>query len=240
MRIWIVAALALLAAPALAQDGSDGAAIAAGATGAAFEQQIQAGVLTRGGIREVIRQMLPEGVNAAERDLLLEIADGKPFTLTIEAYRGAGARTISVPASADDVAMVAKLVATPPNLHQLWCQPGLPTEQFVELSRISPATFQRMYTFVGNQLDDAWGKSTLINAFSPYVSSLGCQWKAMETLPADVEMRTAAYDLLTTGIAFGIEKAKGEGKTPPQDFLFAWVANEDTKAGFINGQPKAP
>ncbi len=238
MRVWIGAAVALLATPAMAQDLPDGAAVATGPIGATLEQKLEAGALTRSGIRELIAQMMADGINAAERDLLREIAEGKAFTLTLEAPAAAGNRTIAVPAAADDVVMVARMVGAPPNMHQLWCVGGVPTEQFVELSRISPATFQRVYTFIGSQLDDAWTRSSRFNAFSPYVNALGCEWKAMETLPADPDTRGAAYDLLTTGIAFGIEKAKSEGKTPPEDFLFAWVAHEETKANFINGKPK--
>ncbi len=238
MRAAMIAiAVAMSAAPAWAQEAPDGAAFATGALGATVEQKIRVGGLTRDGVREVIAQILADGVNATERDLLVEMADGKAFTLTIQSLGADSNRAITVPELSDDAVMIAKLIATPPNLHQLWCVGGLPTEQFVELSRISPSTYQRMYTFVGNQLDDAWKQSSLINAFSPYASSLGCEWKAMETLPADVAMRTAAHDLLTAGIAFGIEKAKGEGKPPPQDFLFAWATNEDARARFVNGQP---
>lgn len=239
MRIWTLAAVALLAAPAFAQEAPDGAAFTTGEVGATIEQKIRLDQLTRAGIREIVAGILADGINATERDLLVELADGKAFTLTIQSIGGGSNRAVTVPALSDDVVMVAKLMVAPPNLHQLWCVGGPPAEHFVELSRITPATFQRMYTFVGNQLNDAWGESSLTNAFSPYVGSLGCQWKAMETLPADVEMRTAAYTLLTTGIAYGIDKAKAAGKPPPQDFLYAWVATEDMKASFINGQPKA-
>lgn len=98
---------------------------------------------------------------------------------------------------------------------------------------------QRIYTFIGNQLDDAWKKSTLMNAFEPYQAAVTVQWKALETLPADPEMRQAAYDTFTTGIAFGIEKAKSEGREPPKDFLYAWIAQPDTMQKYVDGKQAA-
>ena len=100
MRVWVIT-VALLAAPAWAQE-VDGRAVAVGAAGARIEAAVGAGGLSRGEMRELIQAMVADGVDAAERDLLTEIASGEALTLTLD-----GGRSIAFPKPADDVVMLA-------------------------------------------------------------------------------------------------------------------------------------
>jgi len=147
---------------------------------------------------------------------------------------------VNVPAMPEELRMWPQTLLNPPNLHQLWhtAMPG--SEILFEMARWGPAMNQRVYTFIGNQLDDAWKKSTLINAYAPYQEAVTVQWKALETLPADPEMRQAAYDVFTTGIAYGIERAKAEGREPPKEFLYVWIAQPDAMQKFVDGRQVTP
>ena len=223
MRIWL-AALVLLAAPAWAQ--VDGKAVAAGAAGAKIEAAVGAGGLSRSGMRELVQAMVADGVDAPERDLLTEVASGEALTLTLD-----GGRSIAFPKPADDVAMIARLVTATPNLNTLWCQPKPAGDQFYELARLSPAAQQRLYTYIGNVLDNAWKASSLLSQFAEYKRELNCGWLMIQSLPEDKEARGLAYDLLIAGVATGIEKAKGEGREPPHEFLYAWMLGDDRRQG---------
>ena len=230
MRIWL-AALALFAAPAWAQ--VDGKAVAAGVAGARIEAAVGAGGLSRSGMRELVQAMVADGVDAAERDLLTEIASGEALTLTLD-----GGRSVAFPKPADDVAMIARLVTATPNLNTLWCQPNPAGDQFFELARLSPAAQQRLYTYIGNVLDDGWKVSSLHSQFVEYTRQLNCGWLMIQTLPEDKEARGFAYDLLIAGVATGIDKAKAEGREPPQEFLYAWMLGDDRRQGIVDGIQK--
>lgn len=230
MRVW-VAALALLAAPAWAQ--VDGKAAAAGAAGAKIEQAVGAGGLTRSGMRELVQTMVADGVDAAERDLLTEIASGEALTLTLD-----GGKSIAFPKPADDVAMIARLVTATPNLNTLWCQPLPAGDQFFELARLSPAAQQRLYTYIGNVLDDAWKVSSLRSQFVEYTRQLNCGWEMIQSMPEDKEARGLAYDLLIAGVATGIDKAKTDGREPPQEFLYAWMLGDERRKDLAEGMQR--
>jgi hypothetical protein len=192
-----------------------------------------AGVATRTDIRALMTAVMDDlKVAEDEKDFLAELAAGAPVSLK------AGGKTIAIPAMAEELRQWPRMLVTPPNLHQLWHAPAPGGEMLVEMSRWAPAMHQRIYTFIGNQLDDAWKKSNLLNAYAPYVSAIGSQWKSFETLPADPEMRKLAYDLLTTGVAYGIEKATNENREPPKEFLYAWITPEDTQQKFIDGNQR--
>jgi hypothetical protein len=177
-----------------------------GAAGARIEAAVGAGGLSRGEMRELIQAMVADGVDAAERDLLTEIASGEALTLTLD-----GGRSIAFPKPADDVVMLAGLVTATPNLNTLWCRPMPHSDLFFELARLSPAAQHRLYSYIGNVLDDAWKISTLRSQFVEYTRQLNCGWEMIQTLPEDKEARGLAYDLLIAGVATGIDKAKAEG-----------------------------
>jgi hypothetical protein len=211
---------------------TDGKAALTGKAAAHMTAQGAAGVATRADIRALMTVVMDDlKVAEDEKDFLAELAAGAPVSLK------AGGKTIAIPAMAEELRQWPLLLVTPPNLHQLWHAPAPGGEMLVEMSRWAPAMNQRIYTFIGNQLDDAWKKSTFINAFEPYQAAVTVQWKSFELLPADPEMRTFAYDLLTTGIAYGIEKAKQENREPPKEFLYTWILPPDTRQKFIDGKP---
>ncbi|HOZ27743.1 MAG TPA: hypothetical protein PK080_10310 [Hyphomonadaceae bacterium] len=232
MRVWVIT-VALLAAPAWAQE-VDGRAVAVGAAGARIEAAVGAGGLSRGEMRELIQAMVADGVDAAERDLLTEIASGEALTLTLD-----GGRSIAFPKPADDVVMLAGLVTATPNLNTLWCRPMPHSDLFFELARLSPAAQQRLYTYIGNVLDDAWKISTLRSQFVEYTRQLNCGWEMIQTLPEDKEARGLAYDLLIAGVATGIDKAKAEGREPPLESLYAWMLGDDRRQGLAEGMQRS-
>lgn len=235
MRLAVVLAVCtVLSVPAFAQT-ADGKAEVSGKTGDALAKVAAAGgVKTRADMRAILGAVIEGGAEPAEQDLLAELASGAAFSAK------ASGRDITVPAVSPDLKWVPQTLLTPPNLHTLWCVTGQPTEAFIEMSRWTPATYQRIYTFIGNQMDDAWKQSNLTNAYSPYVQALACEWNALKTLPADPEMRTAAYDVLTTGVAYAIDKARREGREAPQAFLYQWTLDPGTKQSFINGAQWVP
>jgi hypothetical protein len=243
MRTGLVVALALVTPSlALAQTPpvTDGKATLSGKAAEFVAKAGAGGISSRPAIRELMTAILDDRQFAAdERDFLAELVAGGPIAVT-----GAGGQ-VNVPAMPEDLRMWPQIMLNPPNLHQLW-HVGMPgSEILFEMARWGPAMNQRVYTFVGNQLDDAWKKSTLMNAFQPYQAGVSVQWQALETLPADAEMRQAAYDVFTTGIAYGIQKATSEGREPPKEFLYAWIAQPDTMQKFVAGRqvilpPPAP
>lgn len=230
----VLAVCTVLSVPAFAQT-ADGKADVSGKTRDALAKvAASGGVKTRVDMRAILGAVLEDGVEPTERDLLTELASGAAFSAKMSG------RDVAMAAVPQDVKWVPQTLLTPPNLHTLWCVNGQPTETFIEMSRWSPATYQRIYTFIGNQMDDAWKQSTLTNAYSPYVQALACEWNALKTLPADPETRTAAYDVLTTGVAYAIDKAKREGREAPQAFLYQWTLDPGTKQSFINGAQWVP
>lgn len=232
----VIVALALgLATVGTAFAEVDGKAAASG--GAAAALRAGANPVDVPTIRAVIGAALEGGLSPDERDLIEEIASGGSIAVS------ADGQTILLQPAEEKAKAIASLVLAPPNLHTLWHKASPAPEQLIELAQLGPAMHQRIYVFIGNQLDDAWKNSTLLDAnapYAPYQGALTVQWKAFETLPADAETRAFAYDLLTTGIAYGIEKAKAESREPPKDFLYAWLAQPGTKERFVAGKPPRP
>lgn len=226
---------ALMCAPVFAQEGlppADGKAAVSGKVAEVVAGEGAGGIDTRLEMRALMTAVLDDlKITDDEKDLLREMLGPNGVTVT------ANGKTVALAAPPQDVAWMPQSLLTPPNLHQLWHRGGPAAEQFVEMARWGPALHQRIYRYIGNQLDDAWKKSTFLSAYGEYVGALNTQYKAFETLPADVETRSFAFDLLTTGVAYGVEKAKAENREPPKDFLYTWLIPEDAKSRFVNKQP---
>ncbi len=237
MRVGLIVFAVLLApihASAQTPPVTDGKAVLSGKAAEFVAKAGAGGISSRAAIREMMIAILDDRQFAAdERDFLAELVAGEPIAVTADGGQ------VNVPAMPEDLTMWPQIMLNPPNLHQLW-HVGMPgSEVLFEMARWGPAMGQRVYTFIGNQLDDAWKKSTLMNAFEPYQAAVTVQWKALETLPADPEMRQAAYDTFTSGIAYGIERAKAEAREPPKDFLYAWIAQPDTMQKYVDGKQVA-
>jgi hypothetical protein len=238
MRAGIVVAL-LLFAPFLAwaqtPPVTDGKATLAGKSAEYVATNGDGGISSRAAVRELMTAIFDDRrIADDEKDFLAELGAGTPIVVV------AAGSQISLPAMPEALRMWPQTLLNPPNLHQLWHTAAPGGEIMFEMARWGPAMNQRIYTFIGNQLDDAWKKSTYMNAFQPYQEAVTVQWKALETLPADPEMRQSAYDVFTTGISYGIEKAKAEGREPPKPFLYAWIAQQDTIEKFVAGRQVMP
>lgn len=238
MRISLVAVLALLApSQVLAQTPpvTDGKATLSGKAAEFVARSGAGGISSRAAVRELMTAVLDDRQFAAdERDFLAELVAGGPIAVT------AAGGQVTVPQMPEDLRVWPQTLLNPPNLHQLWHVASPGSDTLFEMARWGPAMHQRVYIFIGNQLDDAWKKSTFMNAFQPYQAAVTVQWKALETLPADPEIRQAAYDVFTTGIAYGIERATSEGREPPKEFLYVWIAQPETMQKFVEGRQVMP
>jgi hypothetical protein len=146
-------------------------------------------------MRATITALMENGkIDAGELDFLREVAAQAPFVLTIPGSPGG----LSVPPVSDDAVGLARLLISPPNMHTLWHGDAEKTGQLVEISRWGPLARQRVANFFGSKLYDAWGQSNLLNAFSPFVDSLGREWNAVKTLSDPAAVR-AGKELLIEG-----------------------------------------
>jgi hypothetical protein len=237
MRMIVLAVIALTAAPVFAQTQpvTDGKATLSGKAGEYVATSGAGGISSRAAVREMMTAIFDDlRVADDEKDFLAELVAGGPIAVA------AAGTQISVPAMPEALRMWPQTLLNPPNLHQLWHTAAPGGEILFEMARWGPAMNQRIYTFIANQLDDAWKKSSAFNFYAPYQEAVTVQWKALETLPADPEMRQSAYDVFTTGISYGIERAKAEGREPPKPFLYAWIAQQDTMEKFVAGRQIMP
>ena len=170
-------------------------------------------------VRAAIGTLMENGkIDPRELDFLKEIAAQAPFTLSIDGVPGG----LNVPPATNEAVALAKLLINPPNMHTLWNGDTEKTEQLVELSRWGPTAQQRVANFFGSKLYDAWTQSNVLNAFAPFVDTLGRQWNAVKGLSDPAAVR-AGKQLLIDGCEIAKQKAAGEGKVPPENFLCAWM-----------------
>jgi len=223
LRFFGMVMIAMASAPlSFAQpDATDGQARLAGPAAAFFTPENVAAPASKEQMRATITALMENGrIDAGELDFLREVAAQTPFLLTIPATPGG----LSVPPASDDAAALARLLISPPNMHTLWHGDAQKTGQLVEISRWGPLARQRVANFFGSKLYDAWGQSNLLNAFSPFVDSLGREWNAVKALNDPAAVR-AGKELLIDGCAIAKQKVVDDGKPPLEGFLCAWMPN---------------
>lgn len=161
MRSVLLAALITLAAPAFAQTGPDGKAVATPGV-SEIVQAHGSEPLTVAKLRRLMQEMIAHQMKAEDQDLLGELAVGHAVEVT------AGDKVITFPALTGDALITAGIMYQPPNLNTLWKQPGGPTYALVEISRWGDQAKNRIVTFMANKLDVAWSTSTINNDYGPF------------------------------------------------------------------------
>lgn len=222
MRAFTLAAFVLLAAPALAQPVLDGKATLSGATAEAVAK----GVATREQMRAVIVAAISDKLQAEETDFFNELAAGSPVDVAVDG------KTSRVGPVAGEALGVVKLIVAPPNLNTLWKSQGEPMRQMLEMSRWGDAGRNRITGFMGNKLYLAWTKSSVMNAYTAWVSEFAGVNNAIMAI-ADPAEKTEARMLLKAAIEQVLASCKTDGREPPQAFLYNFALESV-------GQPKLP
>lgn len=206
---------------------ADGSAVLSPEAGKLVQAMLDAGGLTKAGMRGVFTQLIAEGVKPPNRDFAAELEAGKPFKLTY------GGKILDVKAVPADVAHMGALLNSLPNLRTLWDAPEK-TEDMIELSRWGAPMESRIIVFIGGLLDDASQQSSAANAYAPYVGMIGTMWNSLKKL-TDKASRERAHALFTAGLSYSFDKATKDNRKPPEPFLWQWTQSPDLKTSFING-----
>lgn len=222
MRAFILAALVMLAAPAVAQPVLDGKATLSGKTAEALAN----GVATREQVRAVIVAAVSDKLQAEETDFFNELAAGAAVDVAVDG------KTSRVGPVTGEALGVVKLVAAPPNLNTLWKSPGEPMRQMLEMSRWGDWGRSRVTGFMGNKLYSAWTKSSVMNAYTAWVQEFAGVNNAIMAI-ADPAEKTEARLLLKTAMEQVLASCKTDGREPPQVFLYNYALESV-------GQPKLP
>ena len=214
MRAWI-AGLALLAAPAMAQQSLDGKASLSGRTADILRYSAQP--LSKEAVRSLISVYINkqpgEAQTPEERDFFAELASGRAVETTIP----------------DKVVMIAPLVGeplhdvnlliTPPNLNTLWKQNGEPAKDMLEIARWGERGRGRVVQYIANMLYGAWSRSSVQNGYAPWMDEWLGGHNAFERV-ADAEDMKRARLLLKDAMVQVFAKCKADGREPPPKFLY--------------------
>lgn len=228
MRVWVIAAAMLVAAPASAQDTLDGKATVDDFVGSFVKSYVEneAAGDGRSAYRSIIAGVLTRGMKPEDRDLFLEFASGKPVQVT------AAGSQINVPALDGDVLAIARLHAAPPNLNTLWKQFDEPTAQMIEMSRWGKPAKDRIVGFMTNKLYAAWLPSNVGNSHRPWVSEFTGVTNALDTMK-DPSVRREGKLLLKAAMEQMLARAKTDGVPLSTAFLYNFYFSDV-------GQPADP
>lgn len=216
MRMFVIAALAVLAAPAWAQPVTDGKASVDADFGSfvqGYLDNLQAPDKGASAFRSIIGYAVTKGMTADYQDAFVEFASGKPVVVT------AGAKTINVPAVTDGALATVKLFTAPPNLNTLWKTPGEPILQLVEMSRWGKPAKERVIGFMSNKLYAAWVESRPGNGRSAWVQEFNGVRNAMQGIQ-NQSVQNEAMLLLKAAVESVLVKAKADGREPPAPFYY--------------------
>ena len=222
MRILVLAALALLAAPAVAQPMLDGKATVSADVGSFVKGYLNnrgGGDAGKSAFRSIMGGMIAYGVTAADQDLLAELGSGRAVEVV------AGEKTIRVPALTGEVLAIAQLMGAVPNLNTLWRQPGEPTLQLIEISRWGQKAKDRITGFMANKLYASWVSSTISNAYSPFVQEFSGARNALDSI-TDAAVKREGKLLLKSAMEQVFVKCKEAGTPPPAAYLYIFVFSD--------------
>jgi hypothetical protein len=209
MRMVVLTAAAMLAAPAFGQAALDGKATLSGKAAEA----LGSGISTKEQVRGVIIAAIGDGLSPEESDFFKEVAAGG----AVDTF--AAGKTVRVGPLTGDALAIAKLLIAPPNLNTLWKSHGEPILQMVEMSRWGDFGRNRVTGFMANQLYAAWARSEVRTAYRDWVSEYAGVTNAMDTI-ADPAVKTEAKLLLKAAVEQVFAKCKADGREPPPLFLY--------------------
>ncbi|RYG36383.1 MAG: hypothetical protein EON93_05145 [Burkholderiales bacterium] len=220
MRVFVIAAAVLLAAPAWAQPVVDGKASVDEHVGSTVESYLENMKYPEGGVssfRSIISYVVSRGgMTPEERDLFVELASGSPVEVT------APGKTFRVPALTGRPLAIAKLFTAPPNLNTLWKQQYEPALTLVEMSRWGAPAKNRITDFMANKLYAAWIPSRVSNSYSEWVSEFAGANNALISIDDGRERKEMTL-LLKAAMEKLFAKAKADGREPPAPFLYHFM-----------------
>lgn len=216
MRVWIVG-LALLVEPAMAQQTPvlDGKAELSGRTADILRYSAQP--LSKEAVRSLISVYINkqpgETQTPEEKDFFAELASGGAVETTLPD------RIIKIAPLVGDPLHDVRLLITPPNLNSLWKQDGQPAKDLLEIARWGERGRGRVVQYMANMLYGAWSRSTVQNAYQPWMSEWLGGYNAFERVADQEELKRAKL-LLKDALVEVFARCKADGREPPPKFLY--------------------
>ena len=214
MRAWMIG-LALVSAPAMAQQALDGRASLSGRMADVLRESAHplSKEAVRGLISVYINKQPGEVQTPEEKDFFAELASGRPVETKIPDKVVMTAPLVGEPLH--DV----NLLVTPPNLNTLWKQNGQPAKDMLEIARWGERGRGRIVQYMANMLYGAWSRSSVQNGYRPWMEEWLGGHNAFERV-ADAEDMKRARLMLKDAMVQVLAKCKEDGRDPPPMFLY--------------------